>query len=359
MSRRPDTFAASLLAWYDEHGRRHLPWQKNRSAYRVWISEIMLQQTQVETVIPYFERFVARFPDVCTLAAAEQDEVLHLWSGLGYYSRGRNLHAAARRVVSEHGGMLPDTIDGWRALPGVGRSTAGAILALSGGKRHPILDGNVKRVLCRYHGIDRWPGESRTAKTLWALAESHTPRQRVAAYTQAIMDLGATVCVRRQPLCTACPLRRRCRARLKGATDAIPAPRPKSPRPLRRTRFLILRDEDQAVLLERRPPSGVWGGLWGFPECPPETDPARACAERFGFEPGRASFLKPRQHGFTHFRLQIEPVLLEVDGKAKADRVMEAGSVLWYKGASSRRLGLAAPVDRILSELPPRAVKDE
>ena len=357
MSRSPQDFAASLLAWYDDNGRKHLPWQKNRSPYRVWISEIMLQQTQVGTVIPYFQRFVARFPDVETLAAAEQDEVLHLWSGLGYYSRGRNLHATARRVVSEHRGKLPGDIDGWQALPGIGRSTAGAILALSRGERHAILDGNVKRVLCRYHGIDGWPGESRTAKTLWALAEAHTPGRRVAAYTQAIMDLGATVCIRRRPRCPACPLRRRCRARLDGATHAIPAPRPKKPRPLKRTRFLILRDEDQSVLLERRPPSGVWGGLWGFPECPPQADPARACAERFGLKPGRASFLQPRQHGFTHFRLEIEPVLLEVDANAKANRIMEAGSVLWYKGASSKRLGLAAPVGRILSELPPRAVK--
>jgi A/G-specific adenine glycosylase len=359
MTRSPDAFAASLLAWYDEHGRKHLPWQKNRGAYRVWISEIMLQQTQVETVIPYYQRFVARFPDPETLAAAEEDEVLHLWSGLGYYSRGRNLHAAARRIVSEYGGKLPEDIQGWQALPGVGRSTAGAILALSQGQRHAILDGNVKRVLCRYHGIQGWPGESRTEKALWALAESHTPARRAAAYTQAIMDLGATVCVRRQPLCTACPLHRRCRARLDGTTGALPASRPKKPRPKKRVRFLILRDENQAVLLERRPPRGVWGGLWGFPECPPETDPALACAERFGLEPARTSFLEPRQHGFTHFRLHIDPVLLEVDAKAKAEGVMEAGSVLWYKGASSRRLGLAAPVERILNELPPPAVEDE
>jgi A/G-specific adenine glycosylase len=357
MSRSPDAFAASLLAWYDDNGRKHLPWQQSPTPYRVWISEIMLQQTQVATVIPYFERFVTRFPDVETLAAAEEDEVLHLWSGLGYYSRGRNLHAAARRIVSEHRGKLPGDIDAWQALPGIGRSTAGAILALSQGKRHSILDGNVKRVLCRFHGIQRWPGESQTAKALWTLAESHTPTRRVAAYTQAIMDLGATVCVRRRPQCSACPLRRRCRARLTGATQAIPVPRPKKPRPLKRTRFMILRDEDQAVLLERRPPSGVWGGLWGLPECPPDADPACACAERFGLKPGRASYLKPRQHGFTHFRLRIEPVLLEVNRNAEVDRIMEAGSVLWYKVASSKPLGLAAPVDRILNELPPRAVR--
>ena len=353
MTPSTNAFAEALLAWFEHGGRKHLPWQTERTPYRVWVSEIMLQQTQVGTVIPYFERFMARFPDVETLAAADEDEVLHLWSGLGYYSRGRNLHAAARRIVAERGGELPTDFESWRALPGIGRSTAGAILALSLGRRHPILDGNVKRVLCRYYGIDAWPGERETEKTLWALAEAHAPERQTAAYTQAIMDLGATVCVRRRPRCPACPLRRMCRAHLDERTDAIPAPRPKKPRPLRRTRFLILRDDDQSVLLERRPPSGVWGGRWGFPECPVEKDPVRACTERFGLNATRAHFLAPRQHGFTHFRLEIEPVLLEVSATA-ADRIMEGGSVLWYKDASSNRLGLAAPVGRILSELPPQ-----
>ncbi|HSS64756.1 MAG TPA: A/G-specific adenine glycosylase, partial [Gammaproteobacteria bacterium] len=326
MTEADDTFAVSLLAWYDREGRKHLPWQKERTRFRVWVSEIMLQQTQVATVIPYFERFVARFPDVETLAAADEDEVLHFWSGLGYYARGRHLHAAARRVVSEHGGKLPGDIDGWCALPGVGRSTAGAILALSAGQRHPILDGNVKRVLCRYHGIETWPGERKTGKRLWSLAEACTPGRRVAAYTQAIMDLGATVCVRRRPRCPACPLRHRCSAYRDGRTNSIPAPRPKRPRPLRRTRFMILRDEEQGVLLERRPPSGVWGGLWAFPECAAGDDPARVCADRFGLDARQAHFLEPRQHGFTHFRLQIEPVLLEVNANPGADRIMEGGS---------------------------------
>ncbi len=346
-------FADLLVAWSRHGGRTHLPWKKDRSAFRVWVSEIMLQQTQVTTVIPYFKRFVARFPDVQTLAAADEDEVLHLWSGLGYYSRGRNLHAAAKRIAAEENGKLPEDIEGWQALPGVGRSTAGAILALSRNKRHPILDGNVKRVLCRYHGIESWPGESQTEKRLWALAEAHTPKQGVADYTQAIMDLGATVCLRRRPRCGECPLRVNCRARRLGLTESIPAPRPKKERPLRRTRFLILRDGDQAVLLERRPPSGVWGGLWGFPEASPEEDPARVCASRFGIEPDRARFLPPRLHGFTHFRLEIEPVLLEINAGAAGDRIMERGSVLWYKSASPNRLGLAAPVRRILSNLPP------
>ena len=347
--------ALRLLRWYAKSGRKNLPWQQNPSAYRVWVSEIMLQQTQVATVIPYYERFVERFPDVATLAAASEDEVLHHWSGLGYYSRGRNLHAAARRLVAEHGGKLPKDLDLWRALPGVGRSTAGAILTLSLGQRNPILDGNVKRVLCRYHGIKTWPGEPETEKTLWTLAEFHTPKRRVAKYTQAIMDLGATVCVRRRPRCDACPLSGDCHAFIKARSDRIPAPRPKKPRPLRGTRFLILRDRDDAVLLKRRPPSGVWGGLWGFPECRVEEDPQRVCLERFGIKPAGTRFLAPVRHGFTHFRLEIEPVLLEINGDAGADRIMEGGSVLWYKGVSTDRLGIAAPVRRILDDLPPSA----
>ncbi len=356
MTRFNHDFAARLLHWYDRHGRKHLPWQIQRTPYRVWISEIMLQQTQVVTVIPYFERFLARFPDVQTLAAADQDEVLHLWSGLGYYSRGRNLHAAAQRIVNEDDGKLPEDMESWCRLPGVGRSTAGAILALSLGKRHPILDGNARRVLCRYHGITSRPGESETENRLWALAEAHTPKRRVAAYTQAIMDLGATLCLRRRPRCKECPLRLGCRAHLDGRTEALPVPRPKKPRPLRRTRFLILRDQRQSVLLERRPPTGVWGGLWGFPECAPDEDPARASASRFGLKVGPAQFLKPRRHGFTHFLLEIQPVLLEVGPSAAADRIMEGELVLWYKGATSNRLGLAAPVGKILSELPPPSV---
>lgn len=351
MSRPSDTLAGRLLEWFDRHGRKDLPWHAERTAYAVWISEIMLQQTQVSTVIPYFRRFMARFPEVNALAEASEDEVLHLWSGLGYYSRARNLHAAARCIVEEHGGRMPRRFENWLSLPGVGRSTAGAILALAFGERHPILDGNVKRVLCRYHGIEGWPGESTTEKTLWALADGHTPAHRVRDYTQAIMDLGATVCVRSRPRCGACPLCADCRALMAKRTGEIPAPRPKTDRPLRSTRFLVMRGADGAVLLERRPPSGVWGGLWGFPECAPEVDPAHACLMRFGLEPLETRYLNPVQHGFTHFRLAIEPVLLDVNAESR-HRVMEGESTLWYKGASDERVGLAAPVRRILDNLP-------
>jgi A/G-specific adenine glycosylase len=350
----PPRIARRLLAWYRRHGRKDLPWKQAVSAYPVWVSEIMLQQTQVATVVPYFQRFMARFPDVTTLAKAHEDEVLHLWSGLGYYSRARNLHAAARRICERRKGRLPDSLQDWLALPGVGRSTAGAVLALSKDQRHPILDGNVKRVLCRYHGIDTWPGEAATEKKLWALAERHTPKTRVAEYTQAVMDLGATLCTRSRPECEACPLRRDCRALAGGRAAALPVPKPRPPRPERSTRFLILRDLDHAVLLVRRPPSGVWGGLWGFPECAPDEDPESACRQRFGLAPASTRFLPPRRHGFSHFRLRIEPILMDVDpdAAARAGRVMEAGSALWYNSASPDRLGMAAPVRRILDDLP-------
>jgi len=353
MSAPPPRIAGGLLAWYRRHGRKDLPWKQAASAYPVWVSEIMLQQTQAATVVAYFQRFMARFPDVASLAKAHEDEVLHLWSGLGYYSRARNLHAAAKRIRERRKGRLPDNLQDWLALPGVGRSTAGAILALSQGQRHPILDGNVKRVLCRYHGIETWPGEAATAKNLWALAEHHTPSKGVAEYTQAIMDLGATLCTRSRPDCDACPLRRDCRARASGRVAALPVPKPRKARPERDTRFLILRDANQAVLLIRRPPSGVWPGLWGFPECTPIEDPGLICRQRFGLAPVSTQFLPPRCHGFTHFRLHIEPILMDVDpdSAAHAGRVMEAGSALWYNSASPDRIGMATPVRRILDDL--------
>ncbi|HET7674262.1 MAG TPA: A/G-specific adenine glycosylase, partial [Gammaproteobacteria bacterium] len=220
-----DAFSTRLLAWFDCHGRHDLPWQRNPTPYRVWVSEIMLQQTQVSAVIPYFERFTARFPDLPALAAAPLDEVLALWAGLGYYARARNLHRAAQIVCADHGGKLPRDIDALTALPGIGRSTAGAILALSRDERHPILDGNVKRVLARYHGIEGWPGDAAVAARLWACAEEHTPPENCARYTQAIMDLGATVCTRHKPLCALCPQRMECAASREGRQSELPAPR--------------------------------------------------------------------------------------------------------------------------------------
>ncbi|NIR32193.1 MAG: A/G-specific adenine glycosylase, partial [Gammaproteobacteria bacterium] len=231
-----ERFAARVLGWFDRHGRKNLPWQQAPTPYRVWVSEIMLQQTQVGTVVPYYQRFMARFPDVQSLARAPLDEVLHVWSGLGYYARARHLHRAAQRVCEEHGGAFPTERAALEQLPGIGRSTAGAILALACDQRHPILDGNVKRVLCRYHGVEGWPGGSEVLRRLWALADAHTPKRRVTAYTQAIMDLGATVCTRAQPACGRCPLASGCRAHLEGREAELPIPRRPPPRPLRRTR---------------------------------------------------------------------------------------------------------------------------
>ena len=273
-------FAERLLAWFADHGRHDLPWQRDPSPYGVWVSEIMLQQTQVATVIPYYERFMARFPDLAALAEAPLDEVLAHWSGLGYYARARNLHRAARQAMAEHGGRLPETIDALQALPGIGRSTAGAILSLALGQRHPILDGNVKRVLARHAAVAGWPGKAAVQRTLWELAEARTPRRRVADYNQAMMDLGATLCTRARPACERCPVAADCRAREQGLQTDYPGPRPRRELPERQVQMLLVRDPQGRVLLERRPPQGVWGGLWCLPELATEADPLARCRER-------------------------------------------------------------------------------
>ncbi|RMG28600.1 MAG: adenine DNA glycosylase [Gammaproteobacteria bacterium] len=344
----PEAFAARLLAWYDRHGRHDLPWQHPRDPYRIWVAEIMLQQTRVETVIPYFERFLARFPDVQALAAASEDEVLGLWSGLGYYARARNLHRAARRIQEVHGGEMPRALEPLMALPGIGRSTAGAILAQAFDARHPILDGNVKRVLARHRAIDGWPGEAQVARRLWSLAEALTPRQRVADYTQAIMDLGATLCTRSRPGCTACPVQEDCRARASGDPLRWPQPRPRRVLPVRKTCFVLLRRGEE-VLLERRPSPGLWGGLWCFPQQP---DPAAArawLAAHLGLVGGR--MLPPFRHSFTHFRLEITPLLCEVPENRRS-RTMEGRDRVWYNVRSSPAMrGVPAPVRRLLDSL--------
>jgi len=270
--------ADTLLAWFDTHGRHDLPWQHPRTPYRVWISEIMLQQTQVSTVVPYFERFLQRFPDVHSLAAAAQDDVLALWSGLGYYARARNLHRAAQHIVERHDGKFPTTLEAWLALPGIGRSTAGAILAQAFEQRQPILDGNVRRVLARYHAIDGWPGDRAVQDQLWKRAEAATPHRRIADYTQAIMDLGATVCTR-TPRCNQCPLSTGCGAHRLGRTADFPGRRPRKTLPVRLTAMLVLRDENGRILLVRRPPTGIWGGLWSLPECGIHTPVPVHCRE--------------------------------------------------------------------------------
>ena len=310
MSRAPAWLAESLLTWFDVHGRRDLPWQADPTPYRVWVSEVMLQQTQVETVRPYYERFMARFPDVASLAAAPQDEVMRSWSGLGYYARARNLHRAAQVIVALHGGELPDSLEALMTLPGIGRSTAGAILALARGQRHPILDGNAKRVLARVHLVEDAPDSSAGLRKLWALAEAATPAARVAAYTQAIMDLGATVCMRANPACERCPLSTGCGAFASQRTREIPAARRRAPRRLRHTHMVFALASGR-VLLGRRPPQGIWGGLWTPPEFPDEQAAAAYIATHFG-KAAITRQLPTIRHVFTHFDLDIEPWVLEL-----------------------------------------------
>jgi A/G-specific adenine glycosylase len=352
--------APALLAWHAQHGRHDLPWQRERAAYRVWVSEIMLQQTQVATVIPYFERFTSRFPDVAQLAAAPIDEVLHLWTGLGYYARARNLHKAARQVLERHAGEFPVDFDAVAALPGVGRSTAGAILALAAGRRHAILDGNVKRVLARVFAIEGDPSRQPVQRLLWDLAEACTPRESVDVYTQAIMDLGATVCTRRRPACALCPLQGVCLARAAGREQDLPSPKRRAGARTRRQRrawMLVAVDRAGAVFLERRPERGIWGGLWCLPEFETETAARSFAANHFRGAriqpPGGGGPLPIVRHAFTHFDLDIHPVLAECDGELHAG-VMEPGQALWYNPrdlANAARVGLPAPVKAMLETL--------
>ncbi len=340
MTRRPD-FAARLLAWYDHHGRRDLPWKKT-DPYPVWVSEIMLQQTQVATVIPYFERFMAAFPDVAALAVADIDAVLAHWAGLGYYARARNLHRAADVIVAEHGGDFPDDIEALTALPGIGRSTAGAILSQALGQRHPILDGNVKRVLTRLCRIEGDPAASAVSRRLWALADELTPDTRCGDYTQAVMDLGATVCTRTRPACGDCPAADLCAARAAGDVIRFPEKKRKTrPRPRRSARFLLLRDAEGRLLLERRPPAGIWGGLW----CPPEVeDPGAWCRQRLGADPGELREIAPFEHKFTHFDLEIRPLATMVgEVAAVADDALR-----WHDAGQLASAGLPAPMRRLV-----------
>jgi A/G-specific adenine glycosylase len=374
MSRPPavsdDAFAARVLAWFRVHGRHDLPWQRDPTPYRVWVSEIMLQQTQVATVIPYFERFVARFPCVGTLAAANLDEVLALWSGLGYYARARNLHRAARSVVARHGGELPTALDALLELPGIGRSTGAAILALSSGRRLPILDGNVKRVLARYHAIEEWPGAARAERALWEHAERHTPATDVAAYTQAIMDLGATLCTRGRRRCAECPLGSDCEARARGLQEKLPLPRPKRARPARAVTVLVVRDEAGRILLERRAERGIWGGLYSFPELAVDERADEWCRRRLGVEIEAPEALPAVAHEFTHFDLRIDPVAVRIargpsvvmddsgmgfcgssfcgSGFSRDPSSPDGGRWLWHDAATPLPGGIPAPIARIL-----------
>ncbi len=345
MQPSPD-FAARVLAWFDRHGRHDLPWQGTRDPYRIWISEIMLQQTQVATVMPYYQRFMARFPDVATLALAPLDEVLALWAGLGYYARARNLHRAAQQVMRELGGHFPDDFAGLSSLLGIGRSTAGAIAALAGGHRHPILDGNVKRVLSRYLALSASPASADGQRQLWAWAEALTPFARVADYTQAMMDLGATVCTRSRPACPRCPLALDCQAYRLGRPQDFPQPPPRRVRSKRSCYMVLVQRDDDAVLLLRRPPQGIWGGLWSLPEFDEQTQAQTWCAQEWGYAGDYARW-PPLRHAFTHFELTIIPLHLRVPAGPQAPMV--AADRVWYK--SGQTVGMAAPVAQLLRRL--------
>lgn len=346
------TFADTLLAWFDVGGRHDLPWQHPRAPYRVWLSEVMLQQTQVRVVIPYFERFVAALPDVRALASAPLDDVIALWSGLGYYARARNLHAAAKACVELHDGDLPRDLDALMALPGIGRSTAGAILSQAWGDRFPILDGNVKRVLARVHGIEGWPGLPAIEKRMWAIAEAQLPDARMADYTQAQMDFGATLCTRADPACVLCPLQTQCVALRDGRVAELPTPKPGKPLPERRALMLWIEDEAGQVLLQKRPPTGIWGSLWSLPEHA-DHDAARAWfAEHVSADFDAAEPLAPIAHGFTHYRLQIQPLRWRPTTPRFGVRDNDAPAELrWIARDSLATLGLPSPVRKLLEAL--------
>jgi A/G-specific adenine glycosylase len=340
----PEQFSTAVLTWYDSHGRKDLPWQQKINPYRVWVSEIMLQQTQVSTVLGYFDRFMHALPTVKDLAEAPEDEVLHLWTGLGYYTRARNLQKTAQVVMREHGGEFPRDVEQLTALPGIGRSTAGAIASLSMGLRAPILDGNVKRVLARYVAQEGYPGEPKVAKQMWDVAERFLPATRVNHYTQAMMDLGATLCTRSKPSCLICPLQSGCQAHLLGLEIRYPIAKPRKAVPQRRTLMPLLHNRAGEVLLYRRPSSGLWGGLWSLPELE-DIAALDDLAAQHQLKLGQRQALAGLSHTFSHFQLAIEPWLVAVDHAPSA--VAEA-DWLWYNLATPPRLGLAAPVKKLL-----------
>jgi A/G-specific adenine glycosylase len=342
-----DWFNQQVLSWREHHGRKDLPWQHNLTPYRVWVSEIMLQQTQVATVIPYYQRFMERFPDIGVLANASVDEVLRYWSGLGYYARGRNLHKAAQIIDSKFQGGFPQQIDVLQSLPGIGRSTAGAILAIACNQRHAILDGNVKRVLTRFHAIDGWPANPEVARNLWSLAEYYTPQHNVACYTQAIMDLGATLCRRARPGCEKCPLAVACAARLQNRVQDYPTPRPRKKLPVRQTRMLVLVNDNGEVLLEKRPPSGVWGGLWSLPEYS-EDDEIHVWSKRYLHNDIKVIRHWPvLRHTFSHFHLDITPIHGHVASSSLP--VMDDDHHVWYNPKDVGTRGVATPIARLIS----------
>lgn len=341
-------FSRQVLTWFDDYGRKDLPWQHDLDPYKIWVSEIMLQQTRVETVIPYYDKFIRRFQTIKELANASIDEVLHHWTGLGYYARARNLHKAANLICNHHESKFPKDIEAVMALPGIGRSTAGAILALSFDQPHAILDGNVKRVLTRYFAIEGWPGERAIELLLWAKAESLLPNQRIAHYTQAMMDIGATVCTRTNPKCLHCPLLTDCKALTQQRQHELPTAKPSCNLPEREIHMAILQDRNGAVWLEKRPPVGIWGGLYSFPEFENFSSMQRWLQKRCNSKQIEYGDLPTIRHTFTHFHLQMHPKLIQLQNKPKG--ILEDDVGVWYK-FSDQKIGLASPVKKTLQQL--------
>ncbi len=343
------SFGQRVLTWYAQHGRKQLPWQQPATPYRVWLSEIMLQQTQVNTVIPYFNRFIARFPDLHNLAQATIDEVLHLWTGLGYYARARNLHKTAKIIATQFHGEFPADRHALEQLPGIGRSTAAAICALAFGLPEAILDGNVKRVLARVHAIAGWPGETKVQQQLWQLSERYVPQQQPGPYTQAMMDLGAMICTRTKPACNECPLTDYCLAKQQNNTQAYPGKRQRKQLPVKQTTMLLLTDDQHRVLLEKRPPAGIWGGLWILPECDDPNNIITWCALKYHCDTTFIKAWPSLRHTFSHFHLDITPIQLQIINKSPV--VMDSASLIWYNNNAPAELGLAKPIITLLQQL--------
>lgn len=341
------SFAERIIRWYDAHGRKNLPWQQQKTAFRVWISEIMLQQTQVATVIPYYEKFMVRFADINSLANAEQDEVLHYWTGLGYYARARNLHKAAMIMRDQYQGEFPTEFEQVLALPGIGRSTAGAVLSLALGQHHPILDGNVKRVLARHEAVDGWPGNKKVEDQLWQITDLLTPAEQISKYNQAMMDIGASICTRSSPKCEVCPVAIDCKAQLMGRQTEYPGKKPKKTIPAKQA-WLLVQLDDNKVLLHKRPPAGIWGGLWCFPEFASQQQLDDYLTEQQ--ISAKPQLLDGFRHTFSHFHLDVQPILV-IAPPQKPTKVMEAQQSLWYNIEQPDRVGLAAATERVLANV--------
>lgn len=342
---RQEQFSTPLLQWFDSHGRKDLPWQHPRSAYRVWISEIMLQQTQVKTVIPYFNRFMASFPDIWQLAQAHEDKVLAHWSGLGYYSRARNLCKTAKIICEKFKGVFPQDLTELVALPGIGPSTAAAITSQAFNQATPIMDGNVKRVLCRYFLVDGWPEQSSVKQKLWSLAKRCMPEERCADYTQAIMDLGATCCTTRNPNCGLCPLQKDCLANLHDKIALYPHKKLKKTLPVKQQQFLLLHSDDNCIYLEKRPPTGIWGGLWCIPSIDLSDCPSEYIEKTYALSNLKIEELMNMRHSFSHFHLEIKALAIETTSN---ENLLAECSGRWFKAAEINELGLAKPVSDII-----------